>query len=877
MRFAVLVAAVIGVLPLIVAQQPPQRLVDTDSDSSSDSDSDIEHARKSVSHAQFHGERLDIDVDYDKRDWHIGCDEPGKCDYYQDQHSLDRRDAADDLDTRDAQHTCNEGKCKWHCRFDGYCRPNSEFPMRCQPGGGRVIEKLGIDQNGKTGWTTHYQCPISSACFGLPKQLSACALGNGEYLMPSLGRLVLTKCTNPFKYNSCERYDKSSRAFRGIGQAANNSKTHDVKYQCNNHVCPWPCEDDGNCWPVQFPSRASHGLDRREIAQAADEPNTRDTMRHHHCKDDDRCRWHCEKFGGYCWPHNDFSTRCEIGGGNLIEKAIRNPTSYKWEWVPHRECPGQSSCINIKTRFGQKAGACALDRHHRFLLPSRNALLLYKCDDVDDLKTCKPIDKSFVRRGDLDLKPVDTAENPDTRDILGHHRCIDTDRCHWHCKFDKHCYPNADFPMRCKPGDSTIIEKLVELPEVGKYEWQEYQECLNGACVELGGQLSGCALNHPYRYDLPSLNRFLPYKCKHGPQDLEHCKLIVRKSSRRDDLGSKPVENAVSFRCAPGLQDIVQYHHMETDAWVDLWQCSDGGICEDKASQTWCSTDGKTHYVAPFLDPSNPERPVSLPSPPSLRIGMKMLFGDVEIPCDPPGKGRGVVTYRDGKMWNHQCRRTCWYLNNSIMCKVLGDRSVASESQHLAAHNSSRPNGELHDTSPLRTKCNTLNETEVGEWDGQTWTFSGVCLPPFICHDYGGKVDFAFCAQRKLSQSNVWLPWPSLSAPTEQGVMTRCPASDKGAVERFNGANWVRYQHCPPGFKCQQIHTEPHNAGCMALHVDQIKSMLAANADTQRRAILGDGIDQYTANATAGIGAEHGEAEITGDGSLLDHWEGRDD
>jgi hypothetical protein len=143
----------------------------------------------------------------------------------------------------------------------------------------------------------------------------------------------------------------------------------------------------------------------------------------------------------------------------------------------------------------------------------------------------------------------------------------------------------------------------------------------------------------------------------------------------------------------------------------------------------------------------------------------------------------------------------------------------------------------------IPTKCSEFNETEVLEWNGTNWAYSGVCLEPFICYDFDGEGDCAVCTVRDLaSPSNVWLPWSSLSAPTENGLMARC--RDEMTVEEFTpGQGWLRHRQCPAGFVCAQLSFEPGNAGCVAPNINEARRSLQSATKARRDMLHEDGAD----------------------------------
>ena len=125
------------------------------------------------------------------------------------------------------------------------------------------------------------------------------------------------------------------------------------------------------------------------------------------------------------------------------------------------------------------------------------------------------------------------------------------------------------------------------------------------------------------------------------------------------------------------------------------------------------------------------------------------------------------------------------------------------------------------DLAPIRPekKCNPKNNTETLAWNGTAWAFDGVCLSPYICHDFQSQAGFAFCSLPDIVNKEIWLPWPSLAPAAARADVpsegyTRC--ASKMMMEQWNGLDWEPYRKCHQGWQCGISPDEPHNSGCFA-------------------------------------------------------------
>lgn len=122
--------------------------------------------------------------------------------------------------------------------------------------------------------------------------------------------------------------------------------------------------------------------------------------------------------------------------------------------------------------------------------------------------------------------------------------------------------------------------------------------------------------------------------------------------------------------------------------------------------------------------------------------------------CNP--ENMSEVQSFDGKQWIY--RFAC---KSPELCKAF-ERWVTCKANDTANRSI--------DNTPIITekKCSPQNESETLAWNGTHWNFDGVCLPPYVCHDFDGAASFAFCSDPEAINKHIWLPWPTLNIRSQE-------------------------------------------------------------------------------------------------------------
>ncbi|KAF2249368.1 hypothetical protein BU26DRAFT_595217 [Trematosphaeria pertusa] len=282
---------------------------------------------------------------------------------------------------------------------------------------------------------------------------------------------------------------------------------------------------------------------------------------------------------------------------------------------------------------------------------------------------------------------------------------------------------------------------------------------------------------------------------------------------RRSLAARAPISShGVSSQCSPDNPE--EFHVFQDGKFLLYGNCPEDSLCREVDGWAKCDTNSGQWF---------PERPLSLlrqdsPAPD---------FHTMDTRCNP--RNPSEVQRFNGQTWEHHY--TCTFRGSCVDVDGHGACRLKNNMHEVpAANQSSVEIGEPSNPLRVGTKCNKRNETEVLAWNGTAWASDGVCLPPYVCYDFSGTADFAICAKSGLGKDQIWLPWPSLTAPT--GPTTRC--KNEKVLQQFNGKKWVPYRQCKAGFHCSKLSDAPHNGGCVASSIDDVKRHL----DLSRRNLV---------------------------------------
>jgi hypothetical protein len=153
--------------------------------------------------------------------------------------------------------------------------------------------------------------------------------------------------------------------------------------------------------------------------------------------------------------------------------------------------------------------------------------------------------------------------------------------------------------------------------------------------------------------------------------------------------------------------------------------------------------------------------------PPTTEIDLH----SIDSRCNPVNMSE--VQRFDGKEWIHHF--TCMHPNLCKDVNGIGACQVAPGVYLFKAANDTTIFDPI-DKAPVLTakKCNPKNGSEALAWNGTHWEFDGVCLPPYICHDFEGAAGFVFCSAPEAAKNRVngaskklnqrWYVWDTSSS-----------------------------------------------------------------------------------------------------------------
>lgn len=138
----------------------------------------------------------------------------------------------------------------------------------------------------------------------------------------------------------------------------------------------------------------------------------------------------------------------------------------------------------------------------------------------------------------------------------------------------------------------------------------------------------------------------------------------------------------------------------------------------------------------------------------------------IDSRCNPANMSE--VQRFDGKEWIHHF--TCMHPNLCKDVNGIGACQVAPGVYLFKAANDTTIVDPI-DKAPVLTakKCNPKNESEALAWNGTHWKFDGVCLPPYICHDFEGAAGFVICSAPEAANKQVNGPFKMLTRRTSVG------------------------------------------------------------------------------------------------------------
>ncbi|KAF2635697.1 hypothetical protein P280DRAFT_484368 [Massarina eburnea CBS 473.64] len=723
MRFALLAAATIGVLPVIAAQgvDPIESLATTSLFDSWGDGAKFEWKMK------LYGEYRDAEVKFkDKDNGHdaectlrlipnTGCFGLG-C--KSDERQLDQqfaealcRDAARGTTKIKCEKECRHDKCEVECEDEDIHGQVHECKWKCDKDGfDCALSKCNYDERGDNQDQTVPSPPRKVRdIMGEDAKLKCDRHHHHDYCQ------VKCKFDNwdNKKYKYEMRCDKD--CYDCIVSEAKEDK-RDVDEKQDWHI---GCIDAGTCSYYED----QHPLSRRRLALEA--------------SNDDLAEQNPIPSGDM----RNTVTRCK---SDRITVQGRSSNASKWE--DFYKCARPRSCVDLG------GYAACHDRGQWYNLPRYHSLYVYRCENPRNPATCLRYETRPIKNFDSLGSQTKTQETLHKRD---------------------------DYSFRCDPKAQNQVQYL----EVGTHEWYTLQQCPNnGLCEDHVGAVM-CFDGHDYT---PIFFHTSPVNHKIASGDID-------------------------IRCAPQDKSRKWLQYKTNQLWINFYQCS--GSCEKLDEFVACREQSDKYFV-PYPPLEIPAKSATLQPRENSPVPD---FHTYYTRCNTENSNE-VEVLLDG-VWQHLY--TCTFKGSCVDVDGHGACRLKGNNFELpAANNSSLNAGEPENPLRIRTKCNAGNETEVQEWNGRKWEFNGVCLPPLTCHDFGGDADFAFCGNRNLDKTQVWLPWPSLS---QQGRMTRCRS--KRAVEKFNGHSWVPYQQCPSKFKCKELSDEPRNGGCVVPNVDHVFPM----------------------------------------------------
>ncbi|KAF2788356.1 hypothetical protein K505DRAFT_342159 [Melanomma pulvis-pyrius CBS 109.77] len=190
--------------------------------------------------------------------------------------------------------------------------------------------------------------------------------------------------------------------------------------------------------------------------------------------------------------------------------------------------------------------------------------------------------------------------------------------------------------------------------------------------------------------------------------------------------------------------------------------------------------------------------------------------------CDPQDPHK--VQRFDGTKWVHH-----WTCQGVEICKDVNEVGACQIAPGVFINKAANETKIVDpiDQSPayIAKKCNAKNESETLAWNGTDYVFDGVCLPPYVCHEFDGTTGFAFCSHPNVVNKAIWLPWPALTGPpsntdSSQDAITRC--LDKNQLEWWNGTAWQHYRNCTDPWECILDPDGRRNGGCFAASLSSL-------------------------------------------------------
>jgi hypothetical protein len=385
------------------------------------------------------------------------------------------------------------------------------------------------------------------------------------------------------------------------------------------------------------------------------------------------------------------------------------------------------------------------------------------------------------------------------------------------------------FDTRCKP-DTVGRENIVE--RFNGTHWIDFYNCPT-LCADLQGR--GACRQESNVWVVPGKYLLTTYKCnsngrrvtcvKTGEKKRSKTSLLMHKHDSDDsstllpsrdsmDPTQKDLQKAfgsgdIQTRCDPADSDKKRVQYLDAGNWHWFYRCQE--TCVPFPKFAGCR-ERENKFIVP--GPSS-----TFPNSGPVAVAPPRPHKSDPTRCDPESASN--VQRFDGQHWVH-----------SYACANPG--ACEDVDGHAYCHG--------YFPSRSATTCGKGNESEVVQWNGRSWDYYGVCLPPYVCDKAAIGVDSAVC-KHPQDAKEIWLPWPYLPSNGFGDAITLCLGTND--LYYLKGQTWSHYRYCGVGFICKLMMDASGvmQAGCVVR--GSLVARVAQGRHTRRNLAISEDPDHY--------------------------------